>query len=147
MEAIFLSCGAGGPQLKRNPLGRCGLDPDPDMATIEFPENAGEALASTAGPEFEARLRAAGIALPEGTSGADILRAVLQGRLQNLSEEESAFFTKGQQFGLSPIMEICRALQTELPGGTADPAFRELLLHRVKAWAATKRHPGEAASA
>jgi len=117
------------------------------MAKIEFPNGFGEALASRGGPEFEAWLSSVGISLPSGVSGADLLHTVIQARSQNLSDEEAEFLVKGQQFALAPIVEIFRTLETELPGGMADPSFKDLLFVRVKAWAATKRHPGGAASA
>jgi hypothetical protein len=117
------------------------------MAKIDFPNGFGEAKASRGGPELEAWLSSVGISLPSGISGADLLHTVIQARSQNLSDEEAEFIAKGQQFALWAIVDILRTLETELPGGMADPSFKDLLLLRVKAWAATKRHPGGAASA
>ena len=99
-------------------------------------------MAARWGPAFEAHLRASGIDLPPGTRGADIIFAIHEGWLTNLTEDEQEFFSKGVSLGLGPVADIIRSLATELADGTADKGFREQLLKRVKAWAATKRHPG-----
>ncbi len=117
------------------------------MPTIDSPSDFGDSVATKGGPELEGRLRAAGVFLPTGVSGADLLRAVFQGMFQDPSEHRSAVLATGLQFGLTPIMEIIRTLEDELPGGMSDARFNDALLHKVRVWAATKRNPGEAASA
>ena len=112
------------------------------LEPIDLPKDFADSVAARSGPEFEAHLRAAGLSLPAGVSAADLLRAVFEARFQTLGGEEAAFLARGQQLGLSPIVAILRALEAELPEGAADPSFKDLLLERVKAWAAIKRHPG-----
>ena len=106
---------------------------------LNSPQDDAELIANLEGPDFEDRLRADGIPLPSDISGADILRVVFQQIFQDLTEDDHDSLSNGAQFGLSPIRTLIQQLDRELPRGNRDPAFRDLLLSRVREWAASKR--------
>ncbi len=109
------------------------------MTKPDIPSDVGEHIANREGPEFEARLRSNGISLPPTVTGADILRVVYQEILRDLTDNDYHSLSQGYHFGLSPIGSIIQQLDSELPGRSTDPKFRDSLLSRVREWAATKR--------
>ena len=93
---------------------------------------------SSFGAELASALSEAGISLPPGISATELVRSLFEEMRERAQTDEARRVSQEIKEEIEPIY---KALQVELPGGTANPEFSAALLQRLKVWAAGKDGP------